>query len=285
MCSQLLLTLALVVPAQAPAIAARAVAVDLTRVEVDATFWDAIAAAELQLTAQPMVTPRPAATTTTSVSIQAAHDGKRIAFRLRWQDDGADEAGKLDQFSDAVALQFPVKSNTSPPLVFMGAAGDPVHIFHWRAQYQRDAERGKPTMRDLYPNMSVDMYPMEFADPGSAGKASAAQRETFSPGVAEGNPQSFPKRGVDEILAEGFSTSSVQPDNHSTAKGAWRDGLWTVVIVRELVREGGSSLVVGQGTFIAAAVWQGGKREVGSRKSVTMAWTPLLIEAQKEARR
>ncbi len=54
-------------------------------------------------------------------------------------------------------------------------------------------------------------------------------------------------------------------------------GEWTLVIVRPLSIEGGSSLKSGGGANIAFAVWQGGKGEVGARKCVTMQWTPVVI--------
>lgn len=252
---------------------------ELSGAEPKAAYWQQAPELVVPLLAQPMIAPRPTETTTPSVTVQAVHDGKRIAFRLRWQDKERSEAGRLGEFSDALALQFPVKSNANPPAVMMGSAGDPVHIFHWRAQYQRDAEHGKPKMKDLYPNLTVDMYPMEFADPAVAKHVTDADRDRFSPGRAEGNPQAYAKSGVDEIVAEGFSTSSVQQSQGTIGRAVWKDGEWTLVISRALDIKDGSSLQVGGRSFVAFAVWQGGAGEVGSRKCVTMAWTPLSVVA------
>jgi hypothetical protein len=209
------------------------------------------------------------------LNVQSVHDGKWIAFRFKWPAKSKAEAGRLGEYSDAVAIMFPVRDNAVPPPVFMGATNTPVHIFHWRAQYQRDLEKGKPEMKDLYPNMNPDMYPMEFRDPEANKGISAESREAYSSGRAAGNPQSFPKHGVDEIVAEGFSTSAVIENTESTAKAEWKNGEWTVVIARALKRERGSMLDAGGSTFAAFAVWQGGQAEVGSRKSVTMTWTPV----------
>lgn len=268
-------------------IVAKAVRGDLSQPDPKAAWWANAAVEKVTLMAQPMAIPRPAVTTTGEIAVQAVHDGKWLSVRLTWADPDKSEAGHLGEFSDGVAVQFPVKSNDAPPPVFMGGKDNPVHIFHWRAQYQRDKERGKPTMKDLYPNMSVDAYPMEFKDMGKLGVLSDEAREQFSPGVAEGNPQSYAKTGVDEVVAEGFSTSSVQGNGHGTsaAQGHWADGKWSVVITRELTREGGSVLTAGGKTFVGFAVWQGGKDEVGSRKSVTMAWTPLKIDVTQAAQR
>lgn len=246
-----------------------------------AKYWDGVPIEPVTLTAQPMVVPRPVVTTTPMVQVQAVHDGKVMAVRLRWADSGRDVAGRLGEFSDGAAMQFPVKPGPPPP-VFMGAKDMPVHIFHWRAQYQRDKENGKPTMRDLYPHMSVDIYPLEFGDQGSVGPKSEAEREKFSPGRAAGNPQAYEKTGVDEILAEGFSTSSVQEGHGSEGKGAWGDGEWVLVITRQLTTEGGSSLAPGGSSYAGFAIWQGEKGEVGSRKCVTMSWTPVVLEGMKK---
>jgi hypothetical protein len=244
--------------------------------DADAPYWAAVPAKTIALVAQPMVRPRPVATTTPELAFQAVHDGQRLALRLSWRDTEPSEAGPVGEYSDAAAVMFPARPAEFPPPIFMGTKQAPVHIFHWRAQYQRDAERGKPTMRDLYPNLSIDMYPMEYVDPGSADPP-VAGRDQYSPGRAVGNPQSFPKSAVDEIYAEGFSTSSVQ-ESSAVGHAEWRDGAWTLVLVRPLALEGGSSFAPGERTFAAFAVWQGGLDEVGARKSVTMTWTPIVVE-------
>lgn len=255
---------------------------DLSKAEPTASYWAGVHAETIPLMAQPMIAPHPKTTTTPSLDVQSVHNHNWIAFRLRWKDAEKSLAGKLGEFSDAVALEFPVADKETPPVVFMGSAGDPVHIFHWRAQYQRDKEQGKPEMKQLYPNLNMDAYPMEYPDWGNLPKANEAARETFSPGKAVGNPQSYQKTGVDEIIAEGFSTSSVLDAHDADARGVWDNGEWTVVIARPLEREGGSMLTVGKDSFLGFAVWQGGEGEVGARKCVTMMWTPLKVAAEHQ---
>lgn len=82
---------------------------------------------------------------------------------------------------------------------------------------------------------------------------------------------------MDEIIAEGFSTSSVQEGHGGVGTATWANGEWSLVISRPLKSDGGSVLTPGGKSFIAFAVWQGGKKEVGSRKSLTMAWTTLSL--------
>jgi hypothetical protein len=265
-------------PARTPAppisaLEVRAVSADVSKPDPEAAYWNDVAAGQVALTSQAMVTPRSAKTMTEAIEVAAAHDGKYIAFRLSWPDRDKSEAGRLGEYSDAAAIQFAVKDVATTP-VMMGAPDQPVHIFHWRAQYQRDAEQGKPTMAQLYPNMSVDMYPMEFKE---AKGGTPEQQEQFSPGRAEGNPQSYEKTGVDEIVAEGISTSAVQEGQSGAAKAVWKDGWWTLVITRPLAVEGGSVLQAGAETGVAFAVWQGGEQEVGSRKSIMMSWLPTKV--------
>lgn len=247
---------------------------DLSAADPWAAYWSASRPASFALIAQPMLPPRPERVTTEGIEVQALHDGTRVAFRLRWQDPQVSEAGPVGESSDAVALQFPVAADHLPPMT-MGAIGKPVHIFHWRAQYQRDAEHGKPEVAALYPNASVDMYAMDFKE---ARGGTDEEKEQFHPGVALGNPQSYRKTGVDELLAEGFATSAVQAGRGSAARGEWRDGFWTVVITRPLATEGGSTLSPGAASAIAWAVWQGSEHEVGSRKCVAVNWVPLKLQ-------
>ncbi len=255
------------------ALEVRAVTADLTAPDAAAAYWKNVPRGLVTLMAQPMVTPRPETTTTEQITVAAVHNATHIAFRLSWKDDERSEAGRLGEFSDAVAIQFPMRELARTP-VMMGAPELPVHIFHWRAQYQRDKEQGKPTMLTLYPNMSVDMYPMEFKE---AAGGTVEQQEGFSPGRAEGNPQAYQKSGIDEIIAEGFSTSAVQAGHSGSAHGVWANGTWTLVLTRPLAIDGGSVIAVGSETGVAFAVWQGGKAEVGSRKSVMMSWLPTRV--------
>lgn len=240
--------------------------------------WDQSPVYTVNLMAQPMIAPRPKLTLTEKVQIQALYNKKAIAFRLTWEDPEKSDDGRLGKFSDAVALQFPLKPNQEQlPSPFMGSKEQPVHIYHWRAQYQKDQESGKPTMKDLYPNMSVDMYPLEFKDPEFP-QGTPDQQRVFSPAAALGNPQAYAKHGVDEILAEGFGTSAVADSFEAESKGVWANGKWQVVISRPLQSKLGSLIQSGSDNALCVAVWQGGQNEVGSRKSLSMMWINLNLE-------
>ena len=136
---------------------------------------------------------------------------------------------------------------------------------------------GRRDMKDLYPNQNPDIYPMEFKNAGNLKGLTEEKRVIYSPAKAIGNPQAFLKTAVDEIRAEGFGTSSVMTEKASYGFGEWKDGQWTVYVVRDMKREGASTLTEDEKTFAAFAVWQGGASEVGSRKSVTMGWIPVTL--------
>lgn len=274
----LLVTACLLLAVNARAdITAKRVKADLSKYSEDSSIWSGVKEETVVLTAQPMVLPKPKKTETSALKVEAVHDGKWMAFRLRWKDPRRDEAGKIGEYSDAVAIEFPVKDG-EPPAIFMGAVDNPVHLYHWRAQYQHDAEFGKKQVKDIYPNASMDMYPMEYKDSGHIKGLTDEKREQYSHGMAAGNPQSYPKTGVDEIVAEGFGTSALMQETKSYGKGVWKNGEWTVIIGRQMARSQASNLAPGKSGNLGFAVWQGQADEVGSRKSVTMTWTPLKVE-------
>ena len=68
------------------------------------------------------------------VSVAIAHNGGELAFRLEWSDASAESgAGGQDDvgFPDAAAILLPVRPGA--PLMTMGAPGQPVNAWYWRA--------------------------------------------------------------------------------------------------------------------------------------------------------
>jgi hypothetical protein len=239
-----------------------------------AAFWETVPRGAVTLLAQPMITPRPEKLLTEQVIVQAVHDGTRLALRVVWEDSEESQGGHLAEYSDAVALQFPSDGSANTP-VMMGAKGLPVHILHWRSQYQLDEEQGKPEMSKLYPFGTTDAYAMDFKE---AKGGTTEEKESFLPARALGNPQAYRKKAVDEITAEGFGTSSVIEPGGAIGKGAFDGERWAVVFVRPLDAPGRSTLKVDAVNQVAFAVWQGGSGEVGSRKAVMLSWLPLRLQ-------
>ncbi len=64
-----------------------------------------------------------------ALRVTCAHDGRRLAFHLRWESEESLAGG--EGFPDAAAIALPVRGE--PALVTMGAESAPLHILHWQA--------------------------------------------------------------------------------------------------------------------------------------------------------
>lgn len=76
-----------------------------------------------------------------SAQLAAAHNGKEIAFYLRWSDASLNIAGPDEDdtlFPDGAGLLFPAAMGA--PLISMGAPGKPVTAWYWRAD---ENDRGR----------------------------------------------------------------------------------------------------------------------------------------------
>jgi DMSO reductase family type II enzyme heme b subunit len=86
------------------------------------------------------------------LKVQAAHNGKDIAFRLEWADETENrDHGDGSVFPDAAGILFPV--NRDAPLENMGSAEAPVNAWYWRANLpegegQNLIARGAGTVRE-----------------------------------------------------------------------------------------------------------------------------------------
>jgi DMSO reductase family type II enzyme heme b subunit len=155
-----------------------------------------------------------------------------------------------------------------------------VQISYWKAVWQDDMERAKSgtdRIAALYPQSGVDPNAYPFANNPAARQE---MERRYSPAAAAGNPVTVrPQAGaVQEIMAEGFGTSSVPAEQHATGRGVWAGNLWAVTIARPL-KEGAdrNNLEVGTKTYVAFAVWDGAERQTGSRK-MRSGWVPLFVE-------
>ena len=240
-----------------------------------AAFWQATTAVPVPMLAQVVTVPRHPNNTVKEIKVRAAHNGHSIAFHLEWKDATKSDRIVVDQFGDQVAVQMPVKFNKdAPPSPMMGNPGGRVDIWQWRAAFQRDLDEGEPKLRDLYPYAQVDGYPDEVL------RATDARPYTGALGVD--NPISHPLRTpVLDQSAEGWGTMTVEPDGQDAdGRGVWEDGTWRVVITHPMATafsENDIHLFPGEDSIVAFAVWDGGHREVGSRKAWSN-WVPLRVQ-------
>jgi hypothetical protein len=250
------------------AIQAIRVQVEGPLVDPEAAFWKGAQAVQVTMVPQIITTPMNLSPAINSLTVKAAHNGQWVAILLEWKDPTKSDRIMLDEFGDQVAVELPVHyKKDALPSPMMGNPGGRVNTWQWRAAFQHDIEHGEPQIRDLYPNARVDLYPDQVLR--------AIDARPYMGALGVDNPISRPRHTpVLDQMAEGWGTMTVQPEQNADGKGVWKDGVWRVVITHPLVAttENQPRLQPGGETVIAFAVWDGGNREVGSRK----AWSPWI---------
>ena len=243
----------------------------------DSPLWDAAPEHPAKLMVQDVTEPRLAKPGVELINVRALHDGATIVFRLEWVDPTKDLIPDVGRSSDAVAVQWPLQPGADVPDAAMGQLGKGVQISYWKAVWQDDAERaatGRDRIAALHPNAAIDHYPAQ-----AAGEAREEMERRYAPAVAAGNPIVTARNGaVQEIVAEGFGSSTAAPRQQATGRGVWTNGRWRTAIARPLMEgPGAANLQPGQTTYVAFAVWDGAERQTGARK-MRSGWIRLLLE-------
>ncbi len=213
--------------------------------------------------------------TVSAIEVRSLHNDREVAFLLQWADDKPRQnVFRPQDFSDAVAIEFPLSLavDRTLPSVVMGEPQRPVDIWYWKAQWELQA--GKSDYDGLaatYPRLDVDYYPFQEA--------------TFLTGLGAGNPVSIRKRptAVQHINAAGPGTITAQADtDRIRGKGVWSDGLWRVVLLRQLAPAGRqeAAFAAGASEPIAFAVWNGNSSDRDGQKSFS-SWQRLIFERQR----
>jgi len=190
---------------------------------------------------------------------RALHYNDTLYVRLEWEDATQDDTTlKVEQFSDAVALEFPAKAVATVPSVCMGQADAGVNIWQWRA----DSEAGFADPSDRYANALVDMYP--------------SKDDLYYTARAVGNPYAKPDQGpVQNLVAQAFGTIGPAGIQDVHGSGVYQDGRWSVVFARPFA--GGANdlatFTAGTKTDIAIAVWNGSDGDRNGRKAISQFLT------------
>lgn len=261
-----------------PKMANEVIATSATRLPADPNdaTWNNTTEHAAKLLPQDLVEPRLMTPSTAEVKVRALADGSRIAFRLEWDDATNSNAPGPSKMVDACAIQIPEKIEKDLPEPQMGQDGKRVFVTYWRSDWQATVDGRGDSIRDLYPNATVDHYPFESKalDPGSDAQRQMALR--YAPARALGNLRSGPRTTpVEDLTASGPGTLSPGPSQAAQGKGSHLKTKWSVVISRRLPE----GLVLNQRTHIAFAIWQGSQQESGARKMRT-GWIPLVRRAQ-----
>ncbi|MBI2921248.1 MAG: hypothetical protein HYY18_09220 [Planctomycetes bacterium] len=257
----------------APATDVRAAHAATLPTNADDGAWGAAAEMKAPLVLQDMVDPRKMEVGIAEVRVKALTDGKRIAFRMEWDDPTADDLRVPARFSDACAVQLPATASPDSPAPQMGEPGRPVTITFWTASTQAILDGRPLDLKTLYPNSKIDHYPAEAAalDKDPAGREQ--MEKMYSPAHALGNTESTkPAKAVQDLVSEGPGTLKPAAATESEGRGRRTPKGWQVVITRALP----AGLAPGARSLVAFAVWNGASDDTGARKMRTI-WIPLAM--------
>ena len=167
-----------------------------------------------------------------------------------------------------MAIQFPV-SEGAPPFYCMGVVGGGVNILQWRSDFQHDIVEAYPDIKDIYPRVISNIYPM-------------AEVTTFQTARAVGNIAAQAERlaPVEDLVATGFGTLERQGHYDADGWAVWQDGSWSAVIARPMTTRDAedAQFKAGQTLSIAFAVWDGDNGERDGRKAAS-SWVTMAIDA------
>ncbi|TAK20737.1 MAG: hypothetical protein EPO26_17085 [Chloroflexota bacterium] len=235
--------------------------------------WPSVKAYPVSLTAQTLALPRQSTISIPTVRVRSVNDGQKIAFHLEWFDATRNaRATQPDEFRDAAALMFPLGDVL--PNICMGTPGQMTNIWHWKADWQEDIDKGFQDIVDSYPNFFKDSYPFvtgraPFRMPADF---AAPDAKAYFPGMAAGNPLStiLHVSPVEEVVSIGFGTLTHKAAQAVDGKGIWKDSQWQVTFSRQLAAPDpeGANLTV-RDIPVAFAVWDGANQEVGARKQLS----------------
>jgi len=214
-------------------------------------IWQAVPVMWLAMTPQ-QVTPPMGGGDVTRVAVRALNWEDQLFVMLEWADPTADlGSARPEDYTDAVAVQFPAVAGSAVPAICMGQADQGVNIWQWRA----DSQQGIPAQPA---SGYVDLYP--------------STDDLFYPARAVGNPMAAPAGPVQNLVAGGFGTLTPADSQVVMGNGVYRNGAWTVVMSRSFATPDALQPAFTGSTPIdtAFAVWDGGRDNRNGMKSVSV---------------
>ncbi len=235
---------------------------------------------EVEIDAQQMARPALDEASVGTLRVQGLTDGTYIAWRVSWRDTTPDGNVDVSRFTDGVAVEFPLDPDALP---MMGDEESKVQILYWKALWQKDIDVGFQDVQDVHPNFWTDLYWFaegEFPYPVPTAFENPVAMQWFVAHQA-GNPMAaFSRRQpVQELVAKGWSTLTIQPYSVTTSRGTWVRDSWAVVFRRPMITDDplDYQFAAGMAGQIAFAVWDGASNNVGGRKHWS-DWVDFRIE-------
>lgn len=212
-----------------------------------------------------------------AVRVKAVHAGARLALRIEWDDPTSDTGGiRQNHFTDGVAVEL--AAGDSPPLFAMGATGQPVNIWHWKALWTED----QSTFQDVgtvFPRVDHDGYYGSEQGWGAA----PFDDPTYRPAAELDNFVASPERGTEaeDANAAGLGTLTAQsfPQQNVHAVSERTDGGWRVQFDRDMNASGDNDVLLAPGRpiSVAFAVWDGSVGDRNGQKTASI-WNPLVVQ-------
>lgn len=242
--------------------------------------WKDAPATKLKLIPQQVQEPMLMTPTIGEMTVKALHNDGWIAFQLEWADASCSNTLRSDRFGDACAVSFPLGDQPLPDFR-MGDETRPVHLMFWRAERQRAVEDKVSFFSENYPNAWSDTYIFEPTAVGyvvSEALLTEAKRAVGS--QAAENPFRIGVAPiVEELSARTWNKLTRQASQDARGRGVWRDGKWTVVIVRPLATsdDEDAGLSAKKSWAVTFAAWDGGRQNAGPRKMTAEGWIQLKL--------
>ncbi|WP_123533302.1 ethylbenzene dehydrogenase-related protein [Halosimplex salinum] len=228
--------------------------VDSVPSEPSAVEWQDAETRTVSLSKQQMAPPFGGGSVD-ELDVQTVANESHVAVRLSWEDPTRDaDIAEPTNFSDGAAVML--RTGNQPPIT-MGAAGDPVNIWYWRASWRHGPEQSEG---------AGDMYAYPHDD------------SVTRPGQQAGNPLSGPEyeNGAQNYYAKGFGSLSHASAQPVRASGERTDDGWEVTFVRERTGAGEyDAAVTDEQVYVAFAVWNGSADEVNGQKSITLQYSTM----------
>lgn len=219
--------------------------------------WAGAAPTNIPLQAQNIQAPQGGGTVT-QVEVRALHSTDVFAVRMTWSNPTDERVVAVKRFRDAAAVMFPVSVNPLPSSM-MGHVGAPVLIWQWKADWE-DFPAAYADRMALYPDYTDFHHPTNDTLNAQFGDKPVAPEK------------------VDVLVAEGFGSATRVGDSGVEVKSA-RAGQFTRVVFRRALPATAPALTPGTKSALNVAVWDGAQDNRGSRKSVSLIWVDLLLEA------
>ena len=232
-------------------------------VDPEAGIWKDISAVSVPLSAQ--AGSYVAGGSVQMVKAQALHYDGKLFVRVSWTDATDDSSTtKVQDFADAVALEFPQSATAAVPSICMGQADSAVNIWQWRA----DSNNGVRDPNVAYANALVDMYPSTEA--------------LFYTARAANNPFAQMDRGpVQSLYSKAFGELQTLDFQEVQGLGKRTGDGWAVVFERKFDtgRAGHALFAPSTNMDMAFAVWDGSQDERNGKKAVSQFVTLSIAAA------